>query len=169
MSVLALGLNQSTAPLDLRGRFAIAPENLSPALLNFRQRVSSPQPEAALLSTCNRTELYVAGDSPGQLVQPALEWLASHGSVSGDSLRSHTYVMEHGAAARHTGSSVSVSSCLASSRRCVARRGVEAALGSEGRVLIRPSGTEPVLRIMVEARDAELARGCADRLAMTLA
>jgi phosphoglucosamine mutase len=50
-----------------------------------------------------------------------------------------------------------------------ARRGVEAALGSEGRVLIRPSGTEPVLRIMVEARDAELARGCADRLAMTLA
>jgi phosphoglucosamine mutase len=36
-------------------------------------------------------------------------------------------------------------------------------------VLIRPSGTEPVLRIMVEARDAELARGCADRLAMTLA
>jgi glutamyl-tRNA reductase len=101
MSVLALGLNHSTAPLDLRGRFAIAPENLSPALLNFRQRVSSPQPEAALLSTCNRTELYVAGDSPGQLVQPALEWLASHGSVSGDSLRSHTYVMEHGAAARH--------------------------------------------------------------------
>jgi phosphoglucosamine mutase len=32
-------------------------------------------------------------------------------------------------------------------------------------VLIRASGTEPVLRIMVEARDAELGRKAAERLA----
>jgi phosphoglucosamine mutase len=44
-------------------------------------------------------------------------------------------------------------------------RAVEAELGAAGRVLIRPSGTEPVLRVMVEARDAALARGCAERLA----
>jgi phosphoglucosamine mutase len=31
----------------------------------------------------------------------------------------------------------------------------EAALGSEGRVLLRPSGTEPVVRVMVEGRDAQ--------------
>lgn len=42
---------------------------------------------------------------------------------------------------------------------------VEAALGHDGRVLIRASGTEPVLRVMVEARDAALARHCAERLA----
>jgi phosphoglucosamine mutase len=45
---------------------------------------------------------------------------------------------------------------------------VEAELGSTGRVLIRPSGTEPVLRIMVEARDPALARDGAQRMATAL-
>ncbi|MFO1292936.1 MAG: phosphoglucosamine mutase [Rubrivivax sp.] len=46
---------------------------------------------------------------------------------------------------------------------------VEGELGSDGRVLIRASGTEPVLRVMVEARDGELGRRCAERLAAAAA
>ena len=59
MSVFALGLNHSTAPVDLRGRFAFTLEQLAPALQGFRERMGRPggAPEAALLSTCNRTEL----------------------------------------------------------------------------------------------------------------
>ena len=45
---------------------------------------------------------------------------------------------------------------------------VEAELADTGRLLIRPSGTEPLLRIMVEARDAAQAQGCAQRLAVLL-
>ena len=41
----------------------------------------------------------------------------------------------------------------------------EKTLGDEGRVLLRPSGTEPVVRVMVEAATQELAQETAERLA----
>ncbi len=98
MSVFALGLNHATAPLDLRGRFAFSPDQLGPTLRAFRERLQRA-PEAALVSTCNRTELYVGADPA--LVAPAFEWLAEVGGMGGSALRKHAYVLEGGAAARH--------------------------------------------------------------------
>ena len=98
MSVFTLGLNHATAPIDLRGRFAFSAEQLAPTLRAFRQRLQR-SPEAALVSTCNRTELYVGADAG--LVAPAFEWLAEVGGMSGSALREHAYVLENEAAARH--------------------------------------------------------------------
>ena len=61
MSVVALGLNHTTAPLDVRGRFAFPGDQLVPTLRSLRGRLPDSC-EAALVSTCNRTELYVAAD-----------------------------------------------------------------------------------------------------------
>ncbi len=55
-----------------------------------------------------------------------------------------------------------------SARLASEREAVAAELADRGRVLIRPSGTEPLVRVMVEAQDAELARRCAERLAETV-
>ncbi|MEK9721498.1 MAG: phosphoglucosamine mutase, partial [Quisquiliibacterium sp.] len=44
----------------------------------------------------------------------------------------------------------------------------QAELGQTGRILIRPSGTEPLLRVMVEAGDAALADQIANRLAASV-
>ncbi|MFM2342837.1 MAG: hypothetical protein RLZZ592_2490 [Pseudomonadota bacterium] len=103
MSVFALSLNHHTAPVDLRGRFAFTLEQIPAALHGLRSGLSRATPEVALLSTCNRTELYIATDPAHgpALVRPTLEWLATHGGVSADELLRHTHVMERQEAARH--------------------------------------------------------------------
>ncbi|MES2784758.1 MAG: glutamyl-tRNA reductase [Pseudomonadota bacterium] len=98
MAVWALGINHTTAPLDLRGRFAFAIDQVEPTLRSLRESLSR-QPEAAILSTCNRTEIYCAGDHGD--IDNTIEWLAHSGGVSPAMLRSHAYTLQGGQAARH--------------------------------------------------------------------
>jgi glutamyl-tRNA reductase len=98
MTVWALGINHTTAPLDLRGRLAFAGEKIAPTLHGLRGALTRP-PEAAIVSTCNRTEIYCAGERPE--FEPALDWLAASGGVPASVLRSHSYTLEDGLVARH--------------------------------------------------------------------
>ncbi|WP_101047176.1 glutamyl-tRNA reductase [Macromonas nakdongensis] len=98
MAVWALGINHQTAPLDLRGRFAFALDQLPHTLARFRGAVA-PQPEATLLSTCNRTEIYCASEHLA--LEPTVAWLAQTGGVSTQVLLDHAYVLKEGEAARH--------------------------------------------------------------------
>lgn len=108
MSLMALGLNHASAPLDLRGRFAIPLERLAHSLQGLRQHLAARQSPAsglAILSTCNRTELYL-GLSPAvapspELLQPVIGWLAAQGDSPTELLAPHSYALQGEAVARH--------------------------------------------------------------------
>ncbi len=111
MTVWALGLNHTTAPLDLRGRFALTLEQLPQALHALRGAVATHASgaaghvQAAILSTCNRTELYCHVDGANldaaNEKAASLDWLARMGGVSAAELERHTYALHADAAARH--------------------------------------------------------------------
>ena len=61
MTIFALGLNHHTAPLAVRERVVFHVERLGEALAEAKRLLG---PEAAILSTCNRTELYLSGEQP---------------------------------------------------------------------------------------------------------
>jgi len=72
MQLLAVGLNHTTAPLSIREKVAFSPEQIAQAVIAAREWFAKDQhapqyaPEAAILSTCNRTEMYAAShiDNP---------------------------------------------------------------------------------------------------------
>ena len=105
MAVWALGINHTTAPLDLRGRFAFAVDKIAPTLAHLRATLSTP--EAAIISTCNRTEIYCADASDistaasQQVMDLTVNWLAQSGGVAPGLLRSHAYTLQDGRVARH--------------------------------------------------------------------
>ena len=95
MQLFTLGLNHQTAPLAIRERVAFHAERLQFALAELMQR--EPVREAAILSTCNRTELYCAAGEP----QAALEWLAGYHRVQPQALKPYVYTLPQGDAVRH--------------------------------------------------------------------
>ena len=72
MSITAFGINHKSASVDLRGRIAFAPETVVESLQ--AAQVTMGADEVALLSTCNRTEIYLSGDISDEQL---LDWLAA--------------------------------------------------------------------------------------------
>lgn len=97
MTLLALGLNHQTAPINVREKLAIEPGVLPDAL---RELIAQPGiSEAALLSTCNRTEVYCRVDA-GAEHTPEF-WLAQYGRLHLEQLNGYLYRHVNGAAVRH--------------------------------------------------------------------
>jgi glutamyl-tRNA reductase len=95
MQLYALGLNHHTAPLAIRERVAFQPERLDQALHDLTR--SSVVREAAILSTCNRTELYFAAEQP----QRAADWLADFHRMSLNEVAPYLYSHPERDAIRH--------------------------------------------------------------------
>jgi glutamyl-tRNA reductase len=94
MTLYALGLNHQTAPLAVRERVVFHVERLREALGEMRRGLAN---EAAILSTCNRTELYVSGEPPGAVTQ----WLAQYHRVDPGELQPYLYTLPREQAVRH--------------------------------------------------------------------
>ncbi len=71
MSLVAIGLNHRTAPVEVRERVTFAPERIGEALQTLRDDLSVP--EATIVSTCNRTEIYCGMDNT--LTPDLVKWL----------------------------------------------------------------------------------------------
>ncbi len=97
MAFLALGINHKTASVDVRERVAFTPEQLVDALQQLCRL--TPSREAAILSTCNRSELYIEQDH--LTAESILRWLAEYHQLSLDELRACAYVHEDHDAVRH--------------------------------------------------------------------
>ena len=97
MAFLALGINHKTASVDVRERVAFTPEQLVEALQQLCRL--TPSREAAILSTCNRSELYLEQDE--LQADEVLRWLADYHRLSLDDLRACAYVHSDNDAVRH--------------------------------------------------------------------
>ncbi len=95
MQLFALGLNHHTAPVAIREQVAFRPELLTQALGDLVR--AKPVKEAAILSTCNRTELYFATEHP----QHAADWFAEYHRVALQDLSPYLYTFPQRDAIRH--------------------------------------------------------------------
>ena len=97
MAFLALGINHKTASVAIRERVAFTPGQMVDALQQLCRQ--QPNREAAILSTCNRSELYL--EQEGADADAVLRWLADYHQLDMQELRAAAYVHEDEAAVRH--------------------------------------------------------------------
>ncbi|AWW47301.1 glutamyl-tRNA reductase [Polynucleobacter paneuropaeus] len=109
MKLLTLGINHHTAPVAIREKVAFDPEFLQEALHNLRQHLVGANqaglPEATILSTCNRTEVYCAANDSNAanlLHEATFDWLAKTQRLAPSSLKPHIYSLPQSEAVRHT-------------------------------------------------------------------
>lgn len=97
MSILALGINHTTAPIELREKLSINSEDLPSALKDFIKL--DQVNEAAILSTCNRTEIYCSHEA----IKPEkpIEWLSSYHGLNGQEIKPLFYTHPDSEAVKH--------------------------------------------------------------------
>jgi len=94
MQLYVIGVNHTTAPIQIREHVAFDSEHLGSALHELTLNGAS---EAAILSTCNRTELYCSTDDP----QKALDWLSQYHNLEKDAIAPYIYTLPNDEAVKH--------------------------------------------------------------------
>jgi len=98
MPLYAIGLNHRTAPIEVRERVAFPLEAQRPALEALK--VETGADEIAMVSTCNRTEIYLRAVEVAA-ARRAGNWLAAQPAALGSDLAPHLYQLAEADVARH--------------------------------------------------------------------
>lgn len=101
MTLITLGLNHKTTPVEMRERLAFTPENMSSAMKSLSEL--SCISEAAILSTCNRTEIYCssAHKNNPENDHELVEWFSHFHGFSPDEINDHLYLHHDADSIRH--------------------------------------------------------------------
>jgi len=99
IDLLLVGVSHRTAPVAVRERLAVEPEAVAAALVELT--ALAPVREAAMISTCNRVELYAAVDDADRAAAALGEVLARRAGVAVADLAEHLYQHRSAAAVRH--------------------------------------------------------------------
>ncbi len=99
MSIMIVGLNHRSAPVEIREQMAFSAEGTATALMLFIRQF--PGTEAMLLSTCNRLEMLVASDAAGPTADDVARFFAQARDLPIDAFRRGLYHHEDEAAVRH--------------------------------------------------------------------
>ncbi len=99
MSVIVVGLNHRSAPVELRERVAVPSSSLVKALhdLSSREHLA----EVVLLSTCNRTEIYARSTKFHSAVSDVLDFLSEQGGAAPEDFSEHLYTYYDDSAVSH--------------------------------------------------------------------
>ena len=94
MQLYTIGVNHTTAPISIRENVAFTDANLRHALNDLTANNAA---EAAILSTCNRTEIYVQSNTP----EPIVHWLAQYHRLDLNHIQPYTYTLANQDAVKH--------------------------------------------------------------------
>jgi glutamyl-tRNA reductase len=97
--LLLLGVSHRTAPIDLRERLDFSSRDLGAAVEALATRASAV--EAVVLSTCNRSELYVATDEPSRSREELIAFLGEYHQIPREAFLPHLFTCDDSTVARH--------------------------------------------------------------------
>jgi glutamyl-tRNA reductase len=94
MQLFTIGVNHTTAPISIRENVAFTDANLRHALSDLTAQHAA---EAAILSTCNRTEIYVQSNSSEFIIN----WLANYHKLEIGKVQPYIYTLSNENAVKH--------------------------------------------------------------------
>ncbi len=99
MNIAVVGLSHKTAPVEVREKLSIPEPQIESAIAHL---TSYPHiDEVAILSTCNRLEIYIVTSETDQGIREVTQFLAEHSKLPVTSLRQHLFMLLHDDAVMH--------------------------------------------------------------------